>query len=68
MTLVHAGSERALRSLRADWNRERREQLPDDDHGYKVTDGILYMTTVPSALHQWIVRALFAQIDDQNPV
>lgn len=70
MTIVHAGPERALRSLRADWNRERWEQLPDDGNRYEVIDGVLYMTTAPSAFHQWIVRqivrALFAQIDDQG--
>jgi Uma2 family endonuclease len=70
MTIVYAGPERALRSLRADWNRERWEQLPDDGHRYEVIDGVLYMTTAPSAFHQWIVRqivrAFFAQIDDQH--
>ncbi|MCS6939809.1 MAG: Uma2 family endonuclease [Roseiflexus sp.] len=70
MTIVHAGPERALRSLRADWNRERWEQLPDDGNRYEVIDGVLYMTTAPSAFHQWIVRqivrALFVQIDDQG--
>jgi Uma2 family endonuclease len=70
MTIVHAGPDRVLRSLRADWSRERWEQLPNDGNRYEVIDGILYMTTAPSAFHQWIVRqivrALFAQIDDLN--
>jgi Uma2 family endonuclease len=58
----------ALRSHRADWDRARWEQLPDDGNRYEVIDGVLYMTTAPSAFHQWIirqvVRALFRQIDD----
>lgn len=70
MTIVHTGPERALRSLRADWNRERWEQLPDDGNRYEVIDRVLYMTTAPSAFHQWIVRqivrALFVQIDDRG--
>lgn len=58
----------ALRSHRADWDRARWEQLPDDGNRYEVIDGVLYMTTAPSAFHQWIirqvVRALFRQVDD----
>ena len=60
--------ELALRSLKADWNRERWETLPNDGNRYKVIDGVLYLSTAPSAFHQWIirqaVRALFAQLDD----
>ena len=60
--------ELALRSLKADWNRERWETLPDDGNRYEVIDGVLYMSTAPSAFHQWVihqaVRALFAQVED----
>ncbi len=60
--------ELALRSQDAGWNRERWERLPEDGNRYEVIDGILYMTTAPSAFHQWIirqiVRILFVQIDD----
>jgi len=60
--------ELALRSLKADWNRERWETLPNDGNRYEVIDGVLYSSTAPSAFHQCIirqvVRALFAQIDD----
>jgi Uma2 family endonuclease len=60
--------ELALRSLEADWNRERWERLPDDGNRYEVIDGVLYMTTAPSTFHQWIirqiVRILFQYIDD----
>jgi Uma2 family endonuclease len=60
--------ELALRSLRPDWDRVRWEQLPDDGNRYEIIDGVLYMTTAPSAFHQWIIRqlarALFRQIDD----
>ncbi len=57
----------ALRSLDATWDRARWEQLPDDGNRYEVIDGVLYMSTVPSTFHQWIVRqiarALIEQID-----
>mgnify|MGYP001080075773 CR=1 FL=1 len=60
--------ELALRSQDAGWNRERWERLPEDGNRYEVIDGVLYMTTAPSAFHQWIirqiVRILFVQIDD----
>jgi Uma2 family endonuclease len=59
-----------LRSLDATWNRSLWEQLPNDGNRYEVIDGILYMTTVPSTFHQWIVRQImrlfFTTIDDQG--
>jgi Uma2 family endonuclease len=68
MTVTANLPELALRSHRADWDRARWEQLPDDGNRYEIIDGVLYMTTAPSAFHQWIVRqiarALFSQIDD----
>ena len=60
--------ELVLRSPEADWDRARWETLPDDGNRYEVIDGVLYMTTAPSAFHQWILRqitrVLYAQIDD----
>jgi Uma2 family endonuclease len=68
MTVTADLPELALRSHRADWDRARWERLPDDGNRYEIIDGVLYMTTAPSAFHQWIVRqiarALFSQIDD----
>ncbi len=43
-----------LRSLDGGWDYARWEQLPDDGNRYEVIDGVLYMTTSPSAYHQWI--------------
>ena len=37
----------------ADW-----ETLPDDGSRYEIIDGVLYMSTAPSAFHQWISLAL----------
>ncbi len=48
-----------LRSLDGGWDYARWEQLPDDGNRYEVIDGVLYMTTVPSTFHQWIVGQLF---------
>src|SRR5262245_26364987 len=45
-----------VRSLDATWNYARWEQLPDDGNRYEVIDGVLYMTTVPSFFHQWIIQ------------
>ena len=46
--------ELMLRSLTNDWTLARWETLPDDGNRYEVIDGVLYMTTAPSAFHQWI--------------
>jgi Uma2 family endonuclease len=48
----------------ADW-----ERLPADDVRYEVIDGVLFMTTAPSAGHQWVVahltRFLLQHMDTQ---
>lgn len=58
----------ALRSTDANWDHARWATLPADGARYEVINGVLYMTTAPSAFHQWIirqiVRVLFAQVDD----
>jgi Uma2 family endonuclease len=41
----------------ADW-----EELPDDGNRYEIIDGVLYMTTVPSSFHQWIIKQLVRYI------
>lgn len=48
-----------LRSTDASWSRARWETLPADGNRYEVIDGVLYMTTAPSAFHQWISRQIF---------
>jgi Uma2 family endonuclease len=47
-----------LRSVSADWNYARWQQLPDDGNRYEVIDGVLYRTTAPSFFHQWIIKRL----------
>ncbi len=70
MTVIADLPELMLRSSDATWDRAKWEQLPDDGNRYEVIDGVLYMTTAPSAFHQWIlrqiIRILYAQIDDTN--
>jgi Uma2 family endonuclease len=57
--------ELVLRSPDASWNRERWEQLPDDGNRYEVIDGVLYMSTVPSYFHQWIIRQISLTLIEQ---
>ena len=70
MTAISELPELMLRSADAAWDRTKWEQLPDDGNRYEIIDGVLYMTTAPSAFHQWIlrqiIRILYAQIDDTN--
>ena len=70
MTVIAELPELMLRSADATWDRAKWEQLPDDGNRYEIIDGVLYMTTAPSAFHQWIlrqiIRILYAQIDDTN--
>ena len=39
----------------ADW-----EQIPDDGNRYEIIEGVLYVTTVPSFFHQWIIARLLS--------
>ena len=60
-----ATPELMLRSVANDWTLARWETLPADGNRYEVLDGVLYMTTAPSAFHQWIAQQvfLFLQLD-----
>ena len=40
------------------WNHAHWETLPDDGNRYEVIDGVLYMSTAPSFMHQWIILRL----------
>jgi Uma2 family endonuclease len=68
MATTASSLELVLQSSEAIWNRERWEELPEDGKRYEVINGVLYMSTAPSPLHQWISRhtqrLLYAQIDD----
>lgn len=71
MALMLASREALLRSVDANWTAEDWEQLPHDDgNRYEIIDGVLYVSTAPSARHQRIIRqmtrAFFAQIDDRG--
>lgn len=54
-----ATPELMLRSATNDWTLARWETLPCDGNRYEVLDGVLYMTTAPSAFHQWIGQQIF---------
>ncbi len=44
----------------ADW-----ENLPEDGNRYEIIDGVVYMSTSPSAFHQWIIKRLVTKIGTQ---
>ena len=44
------------------WTSEHWERLPDDGNRYELIEGVLYMTTAPSAFHQWIIGSLIEQL------
>jgi Uma2 family endonuclease len=50
----------------ADW-----ERLPNDGNRYELIDGVLYVTTAPSPLHQWcsdsLVYLLRTHLAEQKP-
>jgi Uma2 family endonuclease len=64
MTVMTAAPpvELFLRSVNADWTRARWESLLEDGNRYEVIDGVLYLSTAPSAFHQWIHRQIFLQL------
>lgn len=70
MAITALPFELVLRSSEGVWNRDLWEQLPEDGKRYEVIDGVLYMSTAPSPLHQWISRntqrLLYTQIDDRG--
>lgn len=68
MAATVAPIELVLHSAEANWDRDRWDELPDDGNRYEIIDGVLYMSTAPSLLHQWIShqtqRLLYRQLDD----
>lgn len=44
------------------WTVAHWERLPEDGNRYEIIDGKLYMTTAPTAFHQWIVGALITRL------
>lgn len=62
---VHLLTDLALRSHDATWDRVRWAELPEDGNRYEVIDGVLYMSTAPSAFHQWIIRQISLTFVDQ---
>lgn len=68
MALMLTSRDALLRSFDATWTAADWEQLPHDDgNRYEIIDGVLYVSTAPSARHQRITRqiflASFTQID-----
>jgi Uma2 family endonuclease len=60
MALMLASREALLRSVDANWTEQDWEQLPHDDgNRYEIIDGVLYVSTAPSARHQRITRQVF---------
>lgn len=51
-----------FRSRDATWTRALWEELPEDGNRYEVIDGVLYLSTAPSAFHQWTSRQTFLQL------
>ncbi len=54
-----------LRSTDATWTAADWERLPDDGNRYEIIDGVLYVSTAPSAFHQWIVQEIYAALREQ---
>ena len=69
MVVAQASRELLLRSIDANWTAEACEGLPHENgNRYEIIDGVLYVSTAPSARHQRVIRQsareLFTQIDD----
>jgi len=54
-----------LRSPGATFTAARWEQLSHDSVRYEIIDGVLYMSTLPTLFHQWIVQEVNAALRAQ---
>jgi len=48
--------------LQGQWTYADWERLPDDGNRYEIIDGVIYMTTAPSTIHQWIALQLVRRV------
>ena len=65
MTLTALPRDVTLRSTDATWTAADWERLPDDGNRYEIIDGVLYVSTAPSAFHQWIVQEMYVALREQ---
>ncbi len=65
MTLTTLPRDVTLRSTDATWTAADWERLPDDGNRYEIIDGVLYMSTAPSAFHQWVLQEIYAALREQ---
>lgn len=66
MVVTQTVPEMLLRSVTAGWTAEDWERLPHDDgKRYEIIDGVLYVSTAPSARHQRILRVVFIELHEQ---
>ena len=52
----------AMPAVRTDWTVEMLDELPDDGQRYEIIDGVLFVTSAPSDVHQYIVGELHGQL------
>ncbi len=55
---VDVGSATVAGPKQGQWTAAHWEVLPDDGNRYEIIDGVLYMSTAPSAFHQYIIWQL----------
>ncbi len=60
-----------LRSVDSTWTDDDWERLPHESgYRFEIIHGVLYMSTAPSPMHQWVSRMtqrfLYEQIDDRS--
>jgi Uma2 family endonuclease len=60
--MVVSEIEFLLRSPDASWTYDRWERLPNDGNRYETIDGVLYMATVPTVTHQFVVGNLLRDV------
>jgi Uma2 family endonuclease len=66
MVVAQASRELLLRSVDATWTAEDWELLSHEaGRRYEIIDGVLYVSTAPSARHQRILRRSFIELHEQ---
>lgn len=63
--VIQTDAPKVIGPPQGQWTYANWETLPNDENRYEIIDGVLYMSTSPSAFHQWIIKRLVTKVGAQ---